>query len=226
MKKIILYSLIALLALSCTTWTAPYFTNVEKLSQLKKGMEVETVNEVLGIAPYDLYVTQEEGVSVVIYHYRTKKRRMKLSANAQEAEAQKFGGQDGQVAGREWYDKDEKKVFVVFEDGKLNSFLTEKGRADGELLLMVDNNLKYVTKEEFQTIQMDPSRNMLIISDKNEKSGKKGFFAKSNDNKSKKAKDSKGEKKKKKKVGIIILVVVGVIVVANVAIRIFAAPTI
>ena len=175
MKKLILISFVTVLFSSCAQyWTAPYFTSVEKMIQLKKGMEMDKVNATLGVEPYDLYVVQEEGISVAKYYYRTKKRRMKLSGGFRQAETQKLGSEDGQTAGKDWYDKDEKKVFVLFEDGKMLSLLTEKGRADGELLLMVNNNLRYITKKEFQTIQMDPSKDWMIISDHSDKSNKKG----------------------------------------------------
>ena len=177
MKKNLLYLLVALVFSSCATIqraTYPYFTSVEKMTMLKKGMEIQKVNSILGIDPYDLYVTQEEGVTVALYHYRTKKRRMKLSGNFTKADEQKHGSSDGQTAGKDWYDKDEKKVFVLFEDGKMLSLLTDKGRADGEVLLMVNNNLKYITKKEFQSVQMDPSKNWVVISDRGDRSNKKG----------------------------------------------------
>lgn len=175
MKKLLILTIVVAYFSSCAKyWTAPYFTSVDKMVLLKKGMEMDKVNATLGIEPYDLYVIQEEGVSVAMYYYRTKKRKMTLSGNITKAEEQKYGTEDGQTAGKDWYDKDEKKVFVLFEDGKMLSLLTDKGRADGEVLLMVNNNLKYITKNEFQSVQMDPSQDWVIISDRSDKSNKKG----------------------------------------------------
>ena len=64
-----------------------------------------------------------------------------------------------------------KTLYVLFKNGEMQSFLTDKGRADGERLLLVDNNLKFITEKEYSTVE---SGNVVLVSDRFDKSNKKG----------------------------------------------------
>lgn len=158
MKKTTIYILIAFTGLiftSCTTakWVAPPFTNVGKIIQVKKGMSMEQTNKTLGIEPYNMYNIQETASSVLVYHYRTQQRRMGLSLDSDKSELMKYGQETSQTNGQPYYNEDFNLVYVLFKDNKVVSLITDQGRSDSEYLLLVNNNIKAITKQEYTTFK-------------------------------------------------------------------------
>lgn len=64
----------AILLQSCIV-SGPKYTHVEQVIELSPGMTMETVNQKLGIKPYDLYVYDSLGNRSYIYKYRTTDRK-------------------------------------------------------------------------------------------------------------------------------------------------------
>ncbi len=55
--------------------SAPKYTHVEQVMQLKTGMSIDTVNQRLGITPYDMDIYDSTGYRSFIYKYRTTDRK-------------------------------------------------------------------------------------------------------------------------------------------------------
>jgi hypothetical protein len=74
-NKILIIILIpAMLIQSCIV-SAPKYTHVEQVMQLKPGMSMDSVNSTLGIKPYDIDVYDSTGYRSFIYKYRTTDRK-------------------------------------------------------------------------------------------------------------------------------------------------------
>ena len=55
--------------------SAPKYTHVEQVMQLKTGMFIDTVNKIIGITPYDMDFYDYTGYRSFIYKYRTTDRK-------------------------------------------------------------------------------------------------------------------------------------------------------
>ncbi|WP_343635198.1 hypothetical protein [Fluviicola sp.] len=64
----------AMLVQSCII-SAPKYTHVEQVMQLKTGMTLDTVNARLGIQPYDMDIYDSTGYRSFVYKYRTTDRK-------------------------------------------------------------------------------------------------------------------------------------------------------
>ena len=126
-------------------WIAPKYTSVEKILNLKIGMNVETATRTLGIQPYDIYTMQKDGITIIVYNYRIKERRLLLPIS-DKYEATK--DEKSQKAGKTWYQNKSHKLYVVLKKQKMVSLLTDAGRKDGEPLLILNNDIRYLSKEQ------------------------------------------------------------------------------
>ena len=74
LTRLILFAFAFSVITSCNSiyQAAPPYTSVERMIQLKADMNVQNVNEILGIQPYDIYTIQETGGSILVYNYRVK----------------------------------------------------------------------------------------------------------------------------------------------------------
>ncbi len=63
-----------LLLQSCIV-SGPKYAHVEQVMELSPGMTMETVNQKLGIKPYDLHIYDSVGNRSYIYKYRTTDRK-------------------------------------------------------------------------------------------------------------------------------------------------------
>jgi outer membrane protein assembly factor BamE (lipoprotein component of BamABCDE complex) len=83
MKRIIkniTFLLATIVLVACSNkkfMVAPEFTNVQKISSLKRGMSVEEVNKALGITPFDAIFDLDD--LLLSYNYRLKKRRIPVT---------------------------------------------------------------------------------------------------------------------------------------------------
>ena len=56
MKKFLQVFLIALVFSSCSNVIVPYYTTVDKITEVDPGMSKDQVVETLGIAPYEIFM--------------------------------------------------------------------------------------------------------------------------------------------------------------------------
>ncbi|NJO88794.1 MAG: hypothetical protein HC831_07425, partial [Chloroflexia bacterium] len=141
---------------SCTVneWVVPPYTNVQKILNVKKGMTLQQANAALGIEPYNIYNIQEDGGTILTYHYRTKQRKMTLPTDITKREKVQRGEERSQTEGEPWYDMDHQLLYVLFQEGKVKSLITDQGRADGEFILLSNNNIRKITNEDLTTFKV------------------------------------------------------------------------
>lgn len=155
-KAIFTFFLIGTVFTSCTYYIAPPYTSVNELIKVRKGMTMSKVNEVLGIQPYDIYTIQDDGSTILVYNYRLKDRKMSVSdLNTSKTER-------GQKEGVDWYG-DPSRVYILFEDDKVASLISDHGREDAELLMLVNNNLQLISKEDLVNMTFNHNTNDLLI---------------------------------------------------------------
>ena len=154
-KSVIVIVLLTSMMYSCVVSekVMPPYTNVQKILNVKKGMTLKQTNSTLGIEPYDIYNIQEDGGSILVYHYRTKQRKMTLPEDFKKREKILRGEERSQTEGVSWYDTDHKLVYVLFQDEKVKSLITDQGRADGEFILFSNNNIRKITKDNLTTFR-------------------------------------------------------------------------
>lgn len=143
-KVALAVSFMAIMA-SCNTIqmqkVLPYYTEPGKLAMLKNGMTLSQINSTLGVDPYDVYHIQDDGSSVLVYSYRLKKRRIEYKS------AEDLATEESQTAGDVWYDE-EHQAYLLLNDGKLTSFITDSGRADSKAVLVTNNLLQLISEKE------------------------------------------------------------------------------
>ncbi len=180
MKRIPILMLMLVLGFtSCNKYIAPPFTNVSKISQLRKGMKLKQVQDILEIAPYDIYHLQEDNLSIAVFNYRLEKRVLRVpTLNRDEFERQTTN-ETSQINGELYYDKKYKVLYVLLEDGQLNSFLTSDGYDRSNKLIVSKNTINYVTKNNthlYDSIYMK-SHYFIDLPNANTLDNKRGFFS-------------------------------------------------
>lgn len=156
MKNCLLTCSICLLLSSCgSIWIAPPYTDSEKIVALKPTMDIAAVNEKLGIPPFDIYHLQGDGNAVLVYNYRLKNRRF-LYGNEN-----KRHDETSQTAGKLWYSDESYLVYVLFEEGKMKSLITDAGRDNSEGLLITNNTIQLLTKDELELYELAKMRYLL-----------------------------------------------------------------
>jgi outer membrane protein assembly factor BamE (lipoprotein component of BamABCDE complex) len=144
---------------------APEFTNVQKISSLKRGMSVEEVNKALGITPFDAIFDLDD--LLLSYNYRLKKRRIPVTnlnnfVNMYEDPAKNSVNSElAQNIGSIYYDE-WKKLFVKFNDDKLVGFFTDEGLENASRIATVENRIAII---EGSIKQSKTNGNVIIIDD-------------------------------------------------------------
>lgn len=153
MKKPIILSAIVIMTLisSCSRYIAPQFTSIEKIMLVKPDMSVNQVSATLGIEPYNILHLNEDGDIILIYNYRLKNRIMKVSTTNRDEFNRKTRNEDSQTAGNIWYDKEPKQLYVLFDNNKVQSFISDAGKSDSEYLLITNNNIVLASEGEINS---------------------------------------------------------------------------
>lgn len=153
--RFILFAFASSVITSCNSiyQAAPPYTSVERMIQLKADMNVQSVNEVLGIQPYDIYTIQETGGSILVYNYRVKDRKVKLPTELKKQD-QFIHSEEYQKAGEPYYNLEHSKLYIFFKDGKMKSMMTDRGLEKSEYLMILDNHIRYISKEDYDKMKM------------------------------------------------------------------------
>ena len=145
-----LISLTALLS-SCSQnkfWVAPKFTDVSKISTLKKGMSKEEVSNALEIEAYDSYFS-DGGNEMLVYNYRLQERRIPVSnsgryVNMDTAPMDKsINSQAGQNQGNLYY-TEWRKLYVSYQDNKMVSMITEGGMENANSVMILASSIQSI----------------------------------------------------------------------------------
>src|SRR5687767_1470385 len=99
---------------SCSRYVAPPFTDVSKVTQIKTGMKVKQVSDILGIDAYDVFYMQETGAQVLSYNYRLKNRIMYIYNTVNHIEVKRqTSDENSQKAGEVYYDKNYRTLYAM-----------------------------------------------------------------------------------------------------------------
>lgn len=111
--------------------SVPRYTTVDQIYNLNIGMTMDEVNMTLGVKPYDIYTSFENGYKVLIYNYKHK------YMNVDSIDQHNLDN----IKRSEGYYIEPNRLFVVFDKktDKLISFITDKGR--GETIKNLNNSL-------------------------------------------------------------------------------------
>ena len=146
-KKLALIAVTVLLLASCAKRIAPPYTTVEKIVKIAPGMTASDVSGTLGIPPYEIYHMAGDGSTVLLYNYKLKNRK-----NTGCGLLEKWGiadpfysKEENLSVGSSYYEK-EQKVYVLFNNGKVSSLVTDAGREDSEDLLVQNNTIQFIAK--------------------------------------------------------------------------------
>lgn len=157
MKKQLRLSMIAigvLLIASCSQnryIVQPPFTDVSKISSLKKGMSLSDVNTSLGISPFDMFVS-DEGYSIFVYNYRLKERRIPINNNVTFMERpgdptnKSVNSEESQKFGTDYY-SDPKQIYLSFKDDKLFSVISSDGLQRASQIIAITGGLSALKKD-------------------------------------------------------------------------------
>ncbi len=152
MKKHSIFFLgIIILLSSCSQnkfWIAPKFTDVSKISNLKKGMTKEEVSQTLEVEAYDSYFS-DAGTEMLVYNYRLQERRVPVSnsgryVNMETAPMDKTvnssaGQNQGSLYYTEW-----RKLYVSYQDNKMTSMITEGGMENANSVLILAASIQSI----------------------------------------------------------------------------------
>jgi hypothetical protein len=116
-------ALFCLTSCAISKYTAPPFTDLDKILDLKTGQTIKEVSETLKIKPYDIVYSHEKGRKILIYNYRLKDRRMPLPT---KTAAQVTHGEASQRSGELWYNTNYRELYLLFQDDKLKSIFGEE----------------------------------------------------------------------------------------------------
>ncbi len=141
---------------SCSSaWIAPPYTDTEKIIDLKTSMSMSSVTNKLGIPPFDVYHLQEDGSSVLVFNYRLRNRKMSYGSDTQ------LHNEESQSKGKLWYSDDSYLLYVLFKDSKMVSLVTEAGRKDSEAILITNNTIQLLSKDEMDVYELAKLRYFL-----------------------------------------------------------------
>jgi hypothetical protein len=148
-KKLSLLAIIVVIMASCAKRVAPPYTTVEKIVKIAPGMTSSDVSGTLGIPPFDVYHMAGDGGTVLVYNYLKKLRK-----NTGCGLLEKWGladpfysKEENLTVGSSYYKhNDPQLVYVLLQNGKVTSLVTDEGRQDSEDLLVQNNTIQFISK--------------------------------------------------------------------------------
>lgn len=154
-QKFLCLLLVAFIMSSCSRYIAPPFTSVDKIVTIEPGMSMSRVSATLGIDPYDILHLNDDNSIILSYNYRLKDRFLKVNTTNRDEFERQTRNESSQTRGSDWYNKEYKRLFVLFNDGKVKSFITDTGKEDSEFLLITANNIVLASKGEVNSYDLD-----------------------------------------------------------------------
>jgi hypothetical protein len=148
-KKLQLLCFVTALVLfsSCAKRIAVPYSTVEKIVKITPGMSASDVSSTLGIPPYDIYHMAGDGSTILLYNYRLKKRKNTgcgLLENMGLADPF-YSKEENLSVGNSYYVED-CRLYVLLQNGKVASLVTDAGREDSEDLLVQNNTIQFIAK--------------------------------------------------------------------------------
>lgn len=126
---------------ACTTQklSVSKFTSVDNVIDLKVNLTLPEVRATLGSVPYNVYSNQTDGYAIYTYKYKLVERKVRLNL---------VNKRGGETAGTEVYAGREHTLFLIFKDGRLESFVTTDGRKDANPLVIMNNTMYTISNDK------------------------------------------------------------------------------
>lgn len=137
--KIATLSMIIALFSSCATVQVAKFTSIDNVIDLKVNSTLPEVIAALGSKPYNVYSNQKDGYTIYLYKYKLVERK---------ADPLTVNERGGETNGKEVYSGKEHNLFLLFKEGKLESYITSSGRKDSNPLIMFNNTLYTISSDK------------------------------------------------------------------------------
>jgi len=129
MKRNLHLLLVALAFSSCSNIIIPYYTTVEKITKVTPGMEKGKVVATLGIEPYEIFHSIEDGCEIHQFKYKHKEvNHGTLNSYENIKGAERF--------------VDPSNLYVYYKDGKMESLVTDAGKKGGSSVLSFTKELQ------------------------------------------------------------------------------------
>ena len=129
-EKILQVFLIALIFSSCSNVIVPYYTTVDKITEVDPGMSKDQVVETLGIAPYEIFHGIEGGCEIHQFKYKHKE----ISHGTLNSYSSNNNGVERFV--------DPSNLYIYYRDGKVESLVTDAGKKGGSMVLSFAKELQ------------------------------------------------------------------------------------
>jgi len=188
-KKLSLLAIVAVIMTSCYKRLAPPYTTVEKIVKVAPGMTASDVSGTLGIPPYDIYHMAGDGSTVLIYNYLRKDRKNTGCGVLERAGiADPFYSKEENLSvGSSYYVQERQKLYVLLQNGKVASLITDAGREESHDLLIQNNTVQFIAKTgrhafnyyNYEKLELGQSIVQLDVNGNIRKESKGGFFGSS-----------------------------------------------
>jgi hypothetical protein len=129
MKRILQIFLVAVVFSSCSNIIVPYYTTVDKMTNVNPGMTKEKVVATLGVEPYEIFHGIENGCEIHQFKYKHKE----VSHGTLNSYSN--------IKGTERF-VDPSNVYVYYRDGKVESLVTDEGKKGGSMVLSFAQELQ------------------------------------------------------------------------------------
>jgi len=146
LKSVLYSTLVAIIFASCTvtqpavpTVQVSKFTSIENLLQVKLKCSYEDLVFALGSKPYNVLSSQVDGYTVYVYRYKVLERKVDPGLINQKG---------GETTGSEVYNANVRLIYFFFKNSILEGFITDEGLKDGPNVLMLNNYLLAIDKND------------------------------------------------------------------------------
>lgn len=183
-KILLLVTSVVLLLSSCAKMVAPPYTKVENIVKITPGMNASEVASTLGIPAFDIYHMAGDGSTVHLYYYKVKERKNKGCSLLM---SDFYNKEENLTVGNSYY-SEEKKLYVLYSNGKVSSLLTSSGRNDSQDLLVNNNTIQFIAKSNrhdltYEKLEMGQSYVRLDSQGRFAKTDNVGFLGKAKEKK-------------------------------------------
>jgi hypothetical protein len=112
------------------------FTSINNIIDLKINYTLNEVASTLGSKPQNVYSNQSEGYAIYTYNYKLIERKVNPKL---------INKPGGETTGTEVYAGKEHTLYLIFKNGRLESYATTNGRKDANPLVLMNNTLYTIT---------------------------------------------------------------------------------
>ncbi len=145
--KLIFFGFWVFFLSSCNSWIGAPYTSPLKIIEVEKDMSIKEVNNALGVPAYNVLHLNSKGSTLLSYKYRKQFRRKIVYSDEQ------MHNEESQKSGSVWY-KNPSNLYVFFHNDKMRSLVTDAGFNDSEALMIDNNAIQAISKDNIDFYMM------------------------------------------------------------------------